>query len=143
MTASTFQPLYTAADAAPPLPDALRGQAPFDADRAWDIRAVVDHPDPAEAQKLAMTDLEGGVTSLLVKIDPTGASGVAIGSKADLDQVLEGVLFDLAPVALDAELIGPIAAQWLHEIATNQNLEAAPAACISTPYERLRSKMGT
>ena len=118
-----IQPLYTALKAGPPLPETLRDRKPFDADRAWDIRAVVDHPDPKQAGVLALTDLEGGASSLLVKVDPTGGDGVAIGSKADLGQVLDGVLFDLAPVALDAGLLGPEAAQWLVEIAEAKTLK--------------------
>jgi methylmalonyl-CoA mutase len=81
-----IQPLYTAANASPPLADALRPQGSFDADRAWDIRASVDHPDPGEAKTLLMADLEGGASSLLLRIDPSGQDGVAIASRADLEQ---------------------------------------------------------
>ncbi len=117
-----IQPLYTAANAGKPLAEALRGRAAHDADRAWDIRALVDHPNPAEANTLALADLHGGASSLLVKIDPTGAHGVAVGSKADLAEALEGVLFDLAPVALDAGWLGVEAAGWLGEIAHAKTL---------------------
>jgi methylmalonyl-CoA mutase len=118
-----IQPLYTAANSKPPLAEGLRQRRPFDADRPWDIRAVVDHPDPVEAGKLALAELEGGATSLLVKIDPTGANGVAVGSRADLARALDGVLFDLAPVALDAEFIGPDVATWLHDVAQSKTLK--------------------
>jgi len=117
-----IQPLYTADNAGAPLPEALRARTTHDADRAWDIRAVVDHPNPAEANALAMAELHGGATSLLVKLDPTGMDGVAVGSKADLAQALEGVLFDLAPVALDAGWLGVEAAGWLGEIAHAKTL---------------------
>ena len=83
-----IQPLYTPVNAAPPLAEGLRARAPFDAERPWDIRALVDHPDPAQANTLLMADLEGGATSLLVKIDPSGDDGVAITSEADLAQNL-------------------------------------------------------
>jgi methylmalonyl-CoA mutase len=109
----SIQPLYTEANAAPPMSDALRARTAFDRDRAWDIRAVVDHPDPKAANALAMADLQGGATSLLIKIDPTGQGGVAVASRADLEQVLDGVYLDLAPVALDAGFLGPQAAEWL------------------------------
>jgi methylmalonyl-CoA mutase len=118
-----IQPLYTAANASPPLADALRPHGSFDADRAWDIRALVDDPDPAEANRLLLADLEGGASSLLMKIDPSGQAGVAIASKADLEQTLDGVLFDLAPVALDAGFLGPLAAGWLYEIAASKTLK--------------------
>jgi methylmalonyl-CoA mutase len=118
-----IQPLYTAVNAAAPLANALRPRATFDADRVWDIRASVDHPDPTQANKLVMAELEGGASSLLLKIDPSGQDGVAIASKADLEQTLDGVLFDLAPVALDAGFLGPLAARWLHEVAKSKTLK--------------------
>ncbi len=116
------QPLYTAANASPPLAENLRGRAAFDADRAWDIRAIVDHPDPENANALAIADLVGGATSLLVKIDPAGQHGVAITSEADLAKALDGVLFDLAPIALDAGYLGAEAARWLGTLAHSQTL---------------------
>jgi len=117
-----IQPLYTAANAGTPLAESLRARTAHDADRAWDIRAIADHPNPAEANSLALADLHGGATSLLLKIDPAGVDGVAVGSKIDLAQALEGVLFDLAPVALDAGWLGVEAATWLGEIAHAKTL---------------------
>ena len=38
------------------------------------------HPDPARANAEALADLEGGAASVLVRIDPTGRTGVAVGS---------------------------------------------------------------
>jgi methylmalonyl-CoA mutase len=116
------QPLYTAANTGSSLDEALRGRDAFDADRPWDIRALVDHPDPKTANALTMEDLEGGATSLLVKIDPSGETGVAVASRGDLEHVLEGVLLDLAPVALDAGYLGPEAARWLNDIAQSKTL---------------------
>jgi methylmalonyl-CoA mutase len=58
----------------------------------WDVRARVDHPDPAEANRRALQDLERGVTSLHVRWD----------EGTDLARVLDGVHLDLAPVVLDA-----------------------------------------
>jgi methylmalonyl-CoA mutase len=118
-----IQPLYTTANAAAPLATALRPRGKFDVDRAWDIRAPVDHPDPSQANELLMAELEGGASSILLKVDPSGQDGVAIASKADLEQTLEGALFDLAPVALDAGFLGPLAARWLHEAATSKTLK--------------------
>ena len=118
-----IQPLYTAANAAPPLTGALRQKPAFDQDRAWDIRAIVDHPDLAAANALAMTDLQGGATSLLIKVDPTGCDGVAVASRADLERVLESVHLDLAPIALDAGFLGPQAAEWLGAAAEAKTLK--------------------
>jgi methylmalonyl-CoA mutase len=52
---------------------------------------------------------------VLLRIDPTGANGVAIGSADGLARVLDGVVLELAPVALDAGFLGTIAADWLAE----------------------------
>jgi methylmalonyl-CoA mutase len=114
-----IQPLYTDAPAVP----APGWRAMFDADRAWDIRALVDHPDPKTAHDLALAELQGGATSLLIRIDPTGAEGVAVASRADLETVLEGVYLDLAPVALDAGFLGVEAANWLCDLAESKTLK--------------------
>lgn len=86
---------------------------PFDADRPWDIRGRVTHPDAAQANTDLMTDLEGGAASSLIRIDPTGQDGVAVGSAQGLARVLDGVMLELAPVALDAGFLGPKACDWL------------------------------
>lgn len=101
-------PLYEGADRSPAFP--LR---PFDAERPWDIRARITHPDPVRANADLMTDLEGGAASALIRLDPTGAAGVAVGSAEGLARVLDGVMLELAPVALDAGFLGPKAADWL------------------------------
>lgn len=105
-------PLYREGPAAP-----VRKAPPVDATRPWDIRATIRHPDPAKANAQILEDLEGGAASVLVKLDPKGRSGVAVGSKDDLARVLNGVLLDIAPVALNAGLLGPDAADWLGELA--------------------------
>ena len=114
-----IQPLYTVAPAVPEPGWRTR----FDEDRAWDIRAIVDHPDPIAAHDLALAELQGGATSLLIKIDPTGEAGVAVASRADLETVLDGVHLDLAPIALDAGFLGAEAAQWLGALAESKTLK--------------------
>ena len=84
-----------------------------DADRPWDIRAQVSHPDPIRANADLLADLEGGAASGLISIDPTGTHGVALGTTADLATVLNGVVLELAPIAIDAGFLGPQAADWL------------------------------
>lgn len=104
-----IQPLYTPDDHI-----AVAAPAPrHDAERAWDIRAACAHPDPVRAHRDLLSDLEGGASSVLLKIDPTGANGVAIGSADSLAQVLDGVVLELAGVALDAGFLGVQAADWL------------------------------
>ncbi len=62
----------------------------------WDIRQQHAHPDPAISQAAVMADLENGVTSLWLVL---GDGGIPLGS---LEQVLQGVYLDLAPIVLDA-----------------------------------------
>jgi methylmalonyl-CoA mutase len=117
-----IQPLYTAESA----PDVVRDLRPRDADRPWDLRMRVAHPDPKQAGAEGLKDLESGAASLLIAIDPTGQAGVAVGSAEDLGKALDGVLLDLAPVALDAGYLGPKAADWLGALA-----KAAPNAPLA------------
>ncbi len=117
-----IQPLYTSESA----PTVVRDLRARDADRPWDLRMAVAHPDPKQAGAEGLKDLENGAASLLVAIDPTGRDGVAVGSADDLAKALDGVLLDLAPVALDAGYLGPKAADWLGALA-----KAAPNAPLA------------
>lgn len=113
------QPLYTAANGGPPLAGAARG--PYTEGR-WDIRARVLHPDPIAANLAALEELNGGAGSLLISVDPSGETGVAVGSAADLDVLLEGVFIDLATVALDAGAQGVAVGQWLQDLGEARTL---------------------
>lgn len=110
-----IQPLY----AADPARAVLRARPGLSGDpaRPWDLRTLIDHPDPAEANALAHEALTGGGASLLLRLDPAGETGVAAGSQDDLARALDGVLLDLAPVALDAGFLGAQAADWLAVLA--------------------------
>ena len=102
-----IEPLYPATAGAP------LNLRPRDAERPWDVRARVAHPDPARANAEVLQDLDGGAASVILAIDPAGARGVAIGSADALALALQNVVLELAPVALDAGFLGPIAADWL------------------------------
>ena len=95
------------------VPAATFTPRPHDAERPWDVRAQISHPDPLQANSDLLSELEGGAASALLRIDPTGAGGIAIGSAEGLAQVLDGVVLEFAPVALDAGFLGPRAADWL------------------------------
>ena len=98
-----IEPLYTAEDATPsPARPAFSG----DGQRPWDLRAPVSHPEPATANRHALEELENGAASLLVSAAPEA-----------LEQVLQGVVLELAPVALDAGRRGREAAQRLADVA--------------------------
>jgi methylmalonyl-CoA mutase len=118
------QPLYTAEDSTPS-PQLSRATS-TDPARPWDLRTLIDHPDPARANTDALTDLTGGAASVRLALDPSGVQGVAVASQDDLARVLDGVLLDLAPVALDAGLMGGPAAAWLGALA-----KGAPAAPLA------------
>jgi methylmalonyl-CoA mutase len=116
-----IQPLYTPADqvevAAP-----ARLPSP---ESAWDIRALIAHPDPARANRDLLSDLEGSAASALVSLDPSGVRGVAVASADGLARALSGVVLELAPIALDAGFHGVMAADWLADIA-----KASPGALL-------------
>jgi methylmalonyl-CoA mutase len=92
-------PLYTAADVADLPPIGVPGRPPFvrgaTADGpvpdGWDVRARHEDPDARGAHEAVVADLENGVTSIWL----------ATGDGSQLPTVLDGVLLDLAPVALD------------------------------------------
>lgn len=115
-------PLYGPEEGAP----AIFAPRPHDAERPWEVRVPIAHPDPLRANGDLLADLEGGAASAVVRIDPTGATGVAVGAAEGLGRVLEGVVLEFAPVALDAGFLGPKAADWLAAAA-----KGSPTALIS------------
>jgi methylmalonyl-CoA mutase len=92
-------PLYTAADVADLPSVGVPGRPPFvrgattagPVPDGWDVRQRHEHPDPRSAHDAVLADLKNGVTSIWL----------ATGDGAELPTVLDGVLLDLAPVALD------------------------------------------
>ena len=110
-------PLYApaASTAAPARPQTL--------ERPWEVAVLTAHPDPGQANRELLTDLEGGAAAVIVRLDPDGARGVAVGSAEDLARTLDGVMPEIAPVALDAGFQGPQATVWLGSWA-----KASPAA---------------
>lgn len=64
---------------------------------AWQVRQWHDDPDVATTHREVLADLERGATGLWFQL---GANGIAV---ADLPAVLEGVMLDLAPVAVSSD----------------------------------------
>ncbi|WP_327173979.1 methylmalonyl-CoA mutase subunit beta [Streptomyces sp. NBC_01335] len=99
----TTRPLYTSRNGAPPA--GLPGFAPFtrgggpagNAAGGWDVRQRHALTDPVRLNEALLADLENGVTSLWLGVG--GPGGVPV---TGLDRALDGVLLDLAPLALDA-----------------------------------------
>lgn len=103
------KPLYRALDSAadasgaPGLAPFIRGaRAINDVYLPWDIRQVVSHPDPAIAADQVMEALEGGCSSIELRVDAAGEHGVVARSAVDVQNILRVVRLDLATVALEA-----------------------------------------
>lgn len=112
----TVRPLYTAQDAAPPA--GLPGFAPFvrgsrpegHVSNGWDVRALHAHSDPKAGNEAVLTDLEGGVTSIWLRL------GTGAVSPSELAEVLKDVSLDLAPVVLESGAEYRAAAQALLDL---------------------------
>jgi len=134
----TIKPLYREADF-PAATDPLGtpGTAPFlrgpNAERnrflPWDIRQAFRHPDPKTTQTEFMRDLERGVSSVELVIDPEGSQGCAIGSADDLAIALTGVDASIATVALD--VAGPAAGYGLEAASLLANWAKSQPAPVS------------
>lgn len=123
-----LQPLYRETDFATAAdPSGAPGEAPFvrggasvrDAHMPWQIRQIVEVGDVKSAHAALMTDLERGVSSIELVIH---------GAVPDMKALLDGVLVDLAPVALDAGAQGLAAAQALAAVLKDVGPAAAPTA---------------
>ncbi|MGW4841767.1 methylmalonyl-CoA mutase family protein [Nocardia brasiliensis] len=108
----TIAPLYTRRNERPeqPLPGTFPfvrgGDATRDVHRGWHVSAYFGGSDAAAVNREIMAGLESGISALWLGV---GERGVA---PADLPAALSGVLFDLAPLTLDAgEVTAEAAAQ--------------------------------
>ena len=73
----------------------------------WRIRQIVADPDPRAANAAILADLNGGVSEITLRLDPTGEAGCAARTLAELEVVLDGVLLDLAPIHLAPSRMAP------------------------------------
>jgi methylmalonyl-CoA mutase len=123
----TIRPLYERSSAP-------RGfaTAPRPTEQSWDIRARLRHPSLAASHDAALDELAGGASSLVLAIRQMRADGIAAASSGDMAEVLEGVLFDVAPVALDAGWLGPAASDWL-----SSAVKGSPAAPLALHLDPL------
>ncbi|MCF4126562.1 methylmalonyl-CoA mutase family protein [Methylobacterium sp. SyP6R] len=104
------QPLYPPAEAAPQPGRAAPGR--------WRVSQRVDHPDPAEANALALTDLDGGADALtLVMAGSPAARGFGLPGPQAIAAALDGVMLPLIGLRLDAGAAGPDAARALLALA--------------------------
>lgn len=112
----TVAPLYTRRDELPepPLPGVfpfVRGNDPTrDVHRGWHVNARFGGSDAAAVNEEILAALDNGVSSVWLGV---GERGVAV---SDLPRALGGLLFDLAPLALDAGAEVNAAATQLYSI---------------------------
>jgi methylmalonyl-CoA mutase len=122
-----IQPVYTRRDQPgegdpegfPGQPPFVRGSRPRGAvQTGWDLRQEHARPDLHAANQEILEDLQGGVTSLLLRLDLAarsgldpddpaagelaGRDGLMVYHVADLDRVLAGVHLDMIGVTLEA-----------------------------------------
>ncbi|MDN5749882.1 MAG: methylmalonyl-CoA mutase subunit beta [Pseudonocardia sp.] len=137
------RPLYTAADA--PADDVgVPGAAPFvrggTADgpvpTGWDVRQRHAEPDADTARAAVLADLENGVTSIWLAV---GDGGTVV---ADLAHVLGDVLFDLAPVVLDARTDQVGAAEAFLALAGERGVGADLLGTLGLDPIGLRARTG-
>jgi methylmalonyl-CoA mutase len=109
--------LYSARDSSAPDPGGLPGRAPFvrgiRSGTPWAIRQRNAATDRRAANAQILEELEGGATEVLLALDPAGLTGIPVSSVDQLDEVLDGIYLDLAPVALEGD---PAAAEYLLEL---------------------------
>jgi methylmalonyl-CoA mutase len=103
----TIEPIYTAARSALPI-WGKRGAAP------WIISQRIEHPDVANANRLALADLDGGASGLdLIFTGSPHAHGYGIEDRADIAPLLDGMMADLIAIQIDA---GPQSTAKAHAI---------------------------
>jgi methylmalonyl-CoA mutase len=149
-----IQPLYTPADwpsdgdhsGFPGLLPMTRGSRTVGhALGGWDIRQEHLHPDPAEANKAILEDLEHGVTSIQLRLDAAacagldadareaaelcGRDGVMAYSLGDFEAVFGGVQLDIAPASLDAGAAFLPAAALLAALLRRRKLKPTSVRC--------------
>ncbi len=97
---------------------------------AWAILGRLDHPDAAEANALALADLENGASGLqVVFAGSAGACGFGLKSPADLARALENVHLDFGiALEIDAPGHGREAADALAGIVADRKLDPKTTA---------------
>ncbi|MEN5084415.1 methylmalonyl-CoA mutase subunit beta [Bosea sp. TWI1241] len=116
-----IDPLYPAATPAGARP--MRAAA-----GRWRVAARVEHPEPGEAARLALSDLEGGADSLSLSFAGARAArgfGLTATSVTDLDETLGEVMLDLVRLRLDPAPGGRKQALLLADLVTRRGHDPA------------------
>lgn len=116
------QPLYEKAEEThPPL---WRGEP-----GPWQVLQRIDHPDPAEANRLALADLEGGASGLVLALAGAATArgfGLPLTDAGALTAALSGVLLELVRIRLEtAPFDGARVAAIVAEHVTQRGLPAS------------------
>lgn len=118
-----IEPLYPAAS---PRERALRAES-----GRWHVAARLDHPDPAEANALALADLEGGADTLTLSFAGARAArgyGLVAADVDTLDAALDGVMLDLIRLRLDPAPQGRVNALLLAALVERRGLNPVDLA---------------
>lgn len=147
-----IQPLYTP-ESWPSAndPSGFPGSLPYTRGRAplghsldgWDVRQEVSIPEPSAAAAIARGELEQGARSIELNLDAAacagldaddprsadlcGREGVMVYSLGELDQILEGVPLDAAPISLDSGAAFLPAAALLAALWEKRNVDRSRA----------------
>jgi len=148
-----IQPLYPKAEGAARIAREQAGR--------WRVSQRVDHPDPKDANALALLDLESGADALTLVTDGAPSArgfGVRVETVDDLDRALSGVMLDLIHLRLDAGGRGRVMAEHLIALAERRGHTLAGLSVdlgmdpigalaslghLSAPWTEVSARMGT
>ncbi|MFV0296176.1 MAG: methylmalonyl-CoA mutase family protein [Hyphomicrobiaceae bacterium] len=116
-----IKPLYTRASEIRGRDTAEPGAAPHlrgfrtASGTPWDIRQICATADPVVANEAILDELQGGATSILLRIAAPGQTGVGY-EQGVMSRALKDVMLDVCPISLDAGELTPDAAGTLTAI---------------------------
>ena len=91
-------------------------------DPPWDVRQLIACPDPGRANRAILTDLEGGATSIALRLAAPEQAGLAVRTRGNFAHALDGVYLDLASIALEPGINFSAAAEMLMALWSAQNI---------------------
>ncbi|PHS25971.1 MAG: hypothetical protein COA84_06890 [Robiginitomaculum sp.] len=128
---SSDDPLNTGTPGAFPF---VRGiKASLDPHRPWHITQSFSMTDPTTANVAILEDLAGGVSALLLYLDPAGKKGIAVHTRKDLQTVLAGVDLSIVPVLLQARPLNAAYAAMLVTLWQDMGVEQAQGGLGFSP----------
>lgn len=145
-----IQPLYTAADRLDAPDSGQPGQAPYTrgltplkpGNVSWEIRQDLLHPDPSEVRRAAKDDLDHGVDSLILRLDPTGAKGVIAPTVEAIEECLADVDLRTIPIAIEGGPHFTAVADMMHELWQRRGVDCTEVrgTFLADPFTPLLGK---